>query len=85
MQRKVFRKYMSGVLLIVTVLALATYARPPQAQNLLLPENATMKVSDHVYVIMGFPNVGIVVGNHRHAGGWGNSARTRNIRSCWPG
>jgi len=31
--------------------------------NVLLPENATMRVSDHVYVIMGFPNVGVVVGS----------------------
>jgi glyoxylase-like metal-dependent hydrolase (beta-lactamase superfamily II) len=29
-----------------------------------VPENATMRVSDHVYAIIGFPNVGIVVGNH---------------------
>jgi glyoxylase-like metal-dependent hydrolase (beta-lactamase superfamily II) len=28
----------------------------------VLPENATQKVSDHVHVIMGFPNVAIVVG-----------------------
>src|SRR5689334_21399470 len=29
----------------------------------LLPENAVKKVSEHVYVIMGWPNVGIVVGD----------------------
>jgi glyoxylase-like metal-dependent hydrolase (beta-lactamase superfamily II) len=62
LQRKVFRQYTSGVLLMMAALALAAHARP-QGQNPLLPENATMKVSDHVYVIMGFPNVGIVVGN----------------------
>ena len=34
-----------------------------QGQNPLLPENAVTRVSDHVYAIMGFPNVGIVVGS----------------------
>ncbi len=34
-----------------------------QGQNPLLPENAVTKVSDHVYAIMGFPNIGIVVGS----------------------
>jgi len=29
----------------------------------LLPENAAKQVSAHVYVIMGFPNIGIVVGD----------------------
>jgi hypothetical protein len=38
LQRKVFRKHMQSVLLIVTA-----HARPPQGQNPLLPENATMK------------------------------------------
>jgi glyoxylase-like metal-dependent hydrolase (beta-lactamase superfamily II) len=28
----------------------------------LLPENAAQQVSPHVYVIMGFPNIGIIVG-----------------------
>jgi glyoxylase-like metal-dependent hydrolase (beta-lactamase superfamily II) len=32
--------------------------------NAVLPENATMKVSDHVWAIMGFPNVAIVVGGN---------------------
>jgi glyoxylase-like metal-dependent hydrolase (beta-lactamase superfamily II) len=35
----------------------------PQGGDVVLPENATMRVSDHVWVIMGFPNIGIVVGN----------------------
>lgn len=38
-------------------------APAPQGGNVVLPENATKRVSDHVYVIMGFPNIGIVVGN----------------------
>ncbi len=62
LRMKIFHKYMPGLLLIVAVIALAANARP-QGQNPLLPENATKRISDHVYVIMGFPNVGIVVGN----------------------
>jgi len=34
-------------------------AQPPQP---LLPENSVTKVSDHVYAIVGWPNIGIVVG-----------------------
>jgi len=30
--------------------------------NLMLPENQATRVSDHVWAIMGFPNIGIVVG-----------------------
>jgi glyoxylase-like metal-dependent hydrolase (beta-lactamase superfamily II) len=32
-------------------------------QNPILPEDAITRVSDHVYAIMGFPNVAIVIGN----------------------
>lgn len=32
-------------------------------QSMMLPENAVTRVSDHVYAIIGFPNVGIVVGD----------------------
>ena len=46
-------------LLILAALAAATvYAQ----QNPLLGED-TVKVSDHVWAIMGFPNIGIVVGS----------------------
>jgi glyoxylase-like metal-dependent hydrolase (beta-lactamase superfamily II) len=41
----------------------ARAAKPPQAGNYSVPENATMRVSDHVYVIIGFPNIGIIAGN----------------------
>jgi glyoxylase-like metal-dependent hydrolase (beta-lactamase superfamily II) len=34
-----------------------------QGQSPLLPENAVTRVSEHVYAILGFPNIGIVVGN----------------------
>jgi glyoxylase-like metal-dependent hydrolase (beta-lactamase superfamily II) len=29
-----------------------------------VPENAVTRVSDHVYAIIGFPNIGIIVGDH---------------------
>jgi glyoxylase-like metal-dependent hydrolase (beta-lactamase superfamily II) len=35
----------------------------PAQQSMLLPENSVMRVSEHVYAIVGFPNIGIVVGN----------------------
>jgi glyoxylase-like metal-dependent hydrolase (beta-lactamase superfamily II) len=31
-------------------------------QSMLLPENSLTRVSEHVYAIVGFPNIGIVVG-----------------------
>jgi glyoxylase-like metal-dependent hydrolase (beta-lactamase superfamily II) len=44
-----------------TVLACSAIAQgPPQ---LMLPENQATRVSDHVWAIMGFPNIGIVVGD----------------------
>lgn len=39
--------------------ALAQQAPP----SLMLPENQVTRVSDHVYAIIGFPNIGIVVGD----------------------
>jgi glyoxylase-like metal-dependent hydrolase (beta-lactamase superfamily II) len=32
-------------------------------QSMMLPENSVTRVSDHVYAIVGFPNIGIVVGD----------------------
>jgi glyoxylase-like metal-dependent hydrolase (beta-lactamase superfamily II) len=32
-------------------------------QSMMLPENSVTRVSDHVWAIVGFPNVGIVVGD----------------------
>ena len=44
--------------------ATATLSRPPQGPpELMLPENQVTRVSDHVSAIMGFPNIGIVVGD----------------------
>jgi glyoxylase-like metal-dependent hydrolase (beta-lactamase superfamily II) len=34
-----------------------------QGQSPLLPENAVIRVSEHVHAILGFPNIAIVVGN----------------------
>jgi glyoxylase-like metal-dependent hydrolase (beta-lactamase superfamily II) len=44
------------------VSASAQPIRMPFDTNPLLPENAVKRISPHAYVIMGFPNVGIVVG-----------------------
>src|SRR5262249_28078622 len=44
------------------LLPLLTAALALSQTQPLLPENATKKVSDHVYVIQGWPNVGIIVG-----------------------
>ena len=32
-------------------------------ESMLLPENSVTRVSEHVYAIVGFPNIGIVVGD----------------------
>ena len=45
-----------AVFLSVSLAALAQ-------ESMMLPENSVTRVSEHVYVIMGFPNVGIVVGD----------------------
>lgn len=38
-------------------------AQNPPAPSPILPENSATRVSEHVYAIMGFPNIGIIVGN----------------------
>jgi hypothetical protein len=43
----------------ITLLPLATAAAQG---NMLIEENST-RVSDHVYAMMGFPNIAIVVGS----------------------
>ncbi len=45
----------AGVLLSVTGLL--------AQQSMMLPENSVTRVSEHVYAIVGFPNIGIVVGD----------------------
>jgi len=48
---------------VAAALWISIQAAGQMPQSVMLPENAAKKVSDHVYVIMGFPNIGIVVGN----------------------
>jgi glyoxylase-like metal-dependent hydrolase (beta-lactamase superfamily II) len=46
----------AGLLLSPAVLGLAQ-------ESMMLPENSVTRVSEHVYAIVGFPNIGIVVGD----------------------
>jgi glyoxylase-like metal-dependent hydrolase (beta-lactamase superfamily II) len=48
---------------LVTSLPMGAFALPPHIDELLSTSNA-VKVSDHVWAITGFPNVGIVVGRN---------------------
>jgi glyoxylase-like metal-dependent hydrolase (beta-lactamase superfamily II) len=50
-----------AALLAVLVLYSSVAAR--SQQSMMLPENSVTRVSEHVYAIVGFPNIGIVVGN----------------------
>jgi glyoxylase-like metal-dependent hydrolase (beta-lactamase superfamily II) len=47
----------------VVLLAAPVRAQMPGSASPVLPENAVKHISDHVYVIMGYPNVEFVVGN----------------------
>lgn len=47
---------------IPPLLLLAFFAISASAQNQAILGEATVRVSDHVWAIMGFPNIGIVVG-----------------------
>jgi glyoxylase-like metal-dependent hydrolase (beta-lactamase superfamily II) len=46
------------------VWATTAAAQNPPGPSPLVQENALTHLSDHVYVITGFPNIGIVVGSH---------------------
>lgn len=48
---------------LITILILAAVPAMPQAQSPMVPKDAVTKVSDHVSVITGFPNIVIVAGN----------------------
>jgi len=50
-------------LAIVAALLLSSPALVVAQQSMMLPENSVTRVSDHVYAIIGFPNIGIVVGD----------------------
>jgi glyoxylase-like metal-dependent hydrolase (beta-lactamase superfamily II) len=68
-EEKFLRTSRTAVWAVALVAALATVARmaiariPQGPPSLMLPENQATHVSDHVSVIIGFPNVGIVVGD----------------------
>ena len=47
--------------LLIAVMASAALARSQNPQG--VPENAVTRVSEHVYAIVGFPNIAIVVGS----------------------
>jgi glyoxylase-like metal-dependent hydrolase (beta-lactamase superfamily II) len=50
------RTAIAPALLLSPLLALAQ-------ESMMLPENSVTRVSEHVYAIVGFPNIGIVVGD----------------------
>lgn len=50
------------LMLVATFAAIAVVAIAQGPPQLMLPQNQATRVSDHVYAIMGFPNIGIVVG-----------------------
>jgi len=51
-----------GSAVIASAIAVAANAKAQGPPNLTLPENQVTQISDHVWAIMGFPNIGIVVG-----------------------
>lgn len=64
--RKARRTIASGPVVFAALIigAAIAWARAPQAPaSLMLPENQVTHVSDHVSAIIGFPNIGIVVGD----------------------
>jgi glyoxylase-like metal-dependent hydrolase (beta-lactamase superfamily II) len=54
---------MRPLLKLLTLAALTTISAHAQMSQPMVSENTT-KISDHVFAIMGFPNIAIVVGNH---------------------
>lgn len=54
---------MKSLSIFVMLVALGVSAAPAQMSNPMLSENTT-RVSEHVWAIMGFPNIAIVVGKH---------------------
>jgi glyoxylase-like metal-dependent hydrolase (beta-lactamase superfamily II) len=52
-----------GALVMLAIVAGAGGTAAQGPPNLMLPENQATRVSDHVYEITGFPNIGIVVGD----------------------
>src|SRR5580658_11056599 len=57
---------MIGMSLRRTAIAPALFLSPLLAlaqESMMLPENSVTRVSEHVYAIVGFPNIGLVVGD----------------------
>src|SRR5277367_1971681 len=60
---------LAAAFVAAAIAAAPTSQTPPPTQasqaapNLMLPENQVTPVSDHVWAIIGFPNIGIVVGD----------------------
>ncbi len=52
-----------SILYLAALIATSTAALAQFDQSVILPENSAKRVSDHVYAIMGFPNIAIVVGS----------------------
>src|ERR1700680_2334923 len=61
-QNTLVRRYAVYALIVAGVVWASANAVAQTGQP-LLDENNVKQVSEHVYVIMGFPNIGIVVGN----------------------
>jgi len=53
---------LSSILSLTALIGTVTVAQAQFDQSVILPENSAKRVSDHVYAIMGFPNIAIVVG-----------------------
>jgi glyoxylase-like metal-dependent hydrolase (beta-lactamase superfamily II) len=54
---------LKSILSLAAPIAMCTVALAQMDQSVILPENSAKRVSDHVYAIMGFPNIAIVVGD----------------------
>jgi len=50
------------ILLAVALSGMSAAALAQMNQSVMLPENSAKRVSEHVYAIMGFPNIAIVIG-----------------------
>ena len=58
-----FRKTAIVPALLLSCLVLGLGQQSLAQQSMMLPENSVTRVSEHVYAIVGFPNIGIVVGD----------------------
>jgi glyoxylase-like metal-dependent hydrolase (beta-lactamase superfamily II) len=59
-------RFRNAAIVPALVLLSAAFGPARQAlgqQSMMLPENSVTRVSEHVYAIVGFPNIGIVVGD----------------------